>query len=142
MQMRAFTRSLMVCALVSLSSLAHEQQTGVVSGHVTLDGKSSEGVEVVLLAASNERRRMQVARTKTDADGRFRLNVETEGRYQVVPFAPAYVLKNAPNTDDEVTVKPGQEISDVNFALVPGGVITGKVLTPDGRPAIAERIML
>ena len=141
--MRVFTRSLIVCALACLStSLTHAQQTGVVSGHVTLDGKSSEGVEVVLLASSNERRRMQVARTKTDADGRFRLNVETEGRYQVVPFAPAYVLKNAQNADDEITVKPGQEISDVNFALVPGGVITGKVLTPDGRPAIAERIML
>src|ERR1051325_2416026 len=140
--MRAYIRSLLVCALACLSSSVHAQQTGVVSGHITLDGKSSEGVEVVLLVASNERRRLQVARTRTDADGRFRLNVESEGRYQVVPFAPAYVLKNAPNTDNELTVKPGQEISDVDFALVPGGVITGKVLTPDGRPAIAERIML
>src|ERR1041384_8565317 len=119
--MRAFIRSLIVCALACLStSMTHAQQTGVVSGHVTLDGKSSEGVEVVLLVASNERRRMQVARTKTDADGRFRLNVESEGRYQVVPFAPAYVLKNAPNTDNETTVKPGQEKTTTQFALLPG----------------------
>ena len=132
----------MFCAVACLSPLAHAQQTSVVSGHVTLDGKTSEGVEVVLLADSNERRRTQVARTRTDTEGRFRLNVETEGRYQVVPFAPAYVLSNAQSTGNEITVKPGQEITGIDLALVSGGVITGKILTPDGRPAIAERIML
>jgi len=132
----------MFCAVACLSPLVHAQQTAVVSGHITLDGKTSEGVEVLLLANGNELRRTQVARTRTDAEGRFRLNVETEGRYEVVPFAPAYVLPNAQNTDNQITVKPGQEISGIDFALVPGGVISGKVLTPDGRPAIAERIMV
>ena len=140
--MQVFTRAFIFCAVACLSSLAHAQQTGVVSGHITLDGKTAEGVEVVLLADSTERRRTQVAKTRTDAEGRFRLNVETEGRYQVVPFAPAYVLSNAQNTGNEITVKPGQEITGIDLALVSGGVITGKVLTPDGRPAIAERITI
>ncbi|HEX7330238.1 MAG TPA: carboxypeptidase-like regulatory domain-containing protein [Pyrinomonadaceae bacterium] len=127
----------MFCAIACLSPLVHAQQTGVVSGHVTVDGKTAEGVEVLLVANTAEQRRTQVAKTRTDAEGRFRLNVESEGRYQVVPFAPAYVASNT-----EITVKPGQEITGIDFALVPGGVITGKVLTPDGRPAIAERITL
>ena len=47
---------------------------------------------------------------------------------------------NAHSVAKVITVVPGEEIKDVDFALVPGGVITGRVLTPEGRPAIAERI--
>jgi len=116
-----------------------QQQAGVVSGRVVLDGKTSTSVEVVLLTEGNERR-TEIARTSTDAEGRFRLNVEEAGRYRVMPFAPAYVSSNAQSVAKVITVTPGEEIKDVDFALVPGGVITGHVLTPDGRPAIAERI--
>lgn len=126
----------LVCAV----SFAHaQQQAGVVSGRVVLDGKTSTSVEVVLLTEGNERR-TEIARTSTDAEGRFRLNVEEAGRYRVMPFAPAYVSSNEQSVAKVITVAPGEEIKDVDFALVPGGVITGHVLTPDGRPAIAERI--
>src|ERR1044072_6296250 len=116
-----------------------QQQPGVVSGRVVLDGKTSTSVEVVLLTEGNERR-TEIARTSTDVDGRFRLNVEEAGRYRVMPFAPAYVSSNAESVAKVITVAPGEEIKDVDFALVVGGAITGHVLTPDGRPAIAERI--
>ena len=116
-----------------------QQQAGAVSGRVMLDGKTSTSVEVVLLTDGNERR-TEIARTSTDAEGRFRLNIEAAGRYRIMPFAPAYVSSNADGIAKVITVAPGEEIKDVDFALVPGGVITGRVLTPDGRPAIAERI--
>lgn len=116
-----------------------QQQVGVVSGRVVLDGKTSTSVEVVLLTDGNERR-TEIARTSTDAEGRFRLNVEEAGQYRVMPFAPAYVSSNAQSVAKVITVAPGEEIKDVDFALVPGGVITGHVLTPDGRPAIAEHL--
>jgi len=126
--------------LACLVTVAHaQQQVGVVSGRVVLDGKTSTSIEVVLLTEGNERR-TEIARTSTDAEGRFRLNVEEAGRYRVMPFAPAYVSSNEQSVAKVITVAPGEEIKDVDFALVPGGVITGRVLTPDGRPAIAERI--
>src|SRR5215470_15889458 len=126
--------------LACMATLAQaQQQVGVVSGKVVLDGKTSTSVEVVLLTEGNERR-TEIARTSTDAEGRFRLNVEEAGRYRVMPFAPAYVSSNEQGVAKVITVVPGEEIKDVDFALVPGGVITGHVLTPDGRPAIAERI--
>ena len=129
-----------VVILACASSLVQaQQQAGVVSGRVMLDGKTSTSVEVVLLTEGNERR-TEIARTSTDAEGRFRLSVETAGRYRVMPFAPAYVSSNAHSIAKVITVVPGEEIKDVDFALVPGGVITGRVLTPEGRPAIAERI--
>lgn len=126
---------ILVCAAVGQA----QQQVGVVSGKVVLDGKTSTSVEVVLLTEGNQRR-TEIARTSTDAEGRFRLNVEEAGRYRVMPFAPAYVSSNEQGVAKVITVAPGEEIKDVDFALVPGGVITGHVLTPDGRPAIAERI--
>ena len=125
----------LLLACVSLLAQA-QQQAGVVSGRVVLDGKTSTSIEVVLLTEGNERR-TEIARTSTDAEGRFRLNVEEAGRYRVMPFAPAYVSSNAQSVAKVITVGPGEEIKDVDFALVPGGVITGHVLTPDGRPAIA-----
>src|SRR6185369_6710580 len=131
-----------VMLIAGALSLVHaQQQAGVVSGRVVLDSKTSTSVEVVLLTEGNERR-TELARTSTDAEGHFRLNVEEAGRYRVMPFAPAYVSSNEQSIAKVITVAPGEEIKDVDFALVPGGVITGHVLTPDGRPAIAERIMV
>ncbi|HKG47216.1 MAG TPA: SpaA isopeptide-forming pilin-related protein [Pyrinomonadaceae bacterium] len=129
----------MALLLACASFVQAQQQAGVVSGRVVLDGKTSSSVEVVLLSDGNERR-TEIARTSTDAEGRFRLSVEAAGRYRVMPFAPAYVSSNAQSVAKVITVAPGEEIKDVDFALVPGGVITGHVLTAEGRPAIAERI--
>jgi hypothetical protein len=135
--MRCLWVVMLIAGAVSL--VQAQQQVGVVSGRVVLDGKTSTSVEVVLLTEGNERR-TEIARTSTDAEGHFRLNVEEAGRYRVMPFAPAYVSSNEQSVAKVITVALGEEIKDVDFALVPGGVITGHVLTPDGRPAIAERI--
>ncbi len=141
--MHAFARAaLTFCALVCASPSADaQQQGGVVSGRVTLDGKTSTGVEIVLLTDGNQRR-TGVAKTLTDAEGRFRLNVDHPGRYRVMPVAPAYVSSNAQSLAKVITIVPGEEITGTDFALRRGGVITGQIMTPDGRPAIAERIML
>jgi hypothetical protein len=142
--MHAFARAALIfCVLACASASAHaqQQQGGIVSGRVTLDGKASAGVEVVLLSDTNERRAL-FGKTFTDAEGRFRLNVEAAGRYRVTPLAPAYVAPDALSVTRAITVAPGEEITGTDFALVRGGVITGRITAPDGRPAIAERIML
>ena len=141
MKLQMYKKLIQCCVVIfaCASSIQAQQQAAVVSGRVVLDGKTSTSVEVVLLSEGNERR-TEIARTSTDAEGRFRLNVEAAGRYRVMPFAPAYVSSNAHTVAKVITVAPGEEIKDVDFALVPGGVITGRVLTPEGRPAIAERI--
>src|ERR1044072_224352 len=118
--MHAFARAAIIfCSLACASPSAYvRQQGGGVSGRVTLDGKTAAGVEVVLLTDGNERR-LEVAKTLTDAEGRFRLSVERAGRYRIMPFAPAYVSPNAQNVARVVTVAPGDEIADIDFALVP-----------------------
>lgn len=134
--------ALTLCAVACAASLVHAQQEpGVVSGRVTLDGKTAATVEVVLLNEGNERR-TELAKTSTDAEGRFRLNVEQAGRYRVMPLAPAYVSSNPQSVAKVITIAAGEEVKEIDFALVLGGVITGQVRAPDGRPAIAERLTL
>lgn len=103
-----------------------QQQGAVVSGRVTLDGKTSAGVEVLLLTDGVERRNA-VGKTLTDAEGRFRLNVEAAGRYRVLAVSPAYVSPNAQSIAKVITVAPGDKLKDTDFALVRGGVITGQM---------------
>lgn len=129
-----------LCALAGAASLVQaQQQPGIVSGRVTLDGKTAATVEVVLLTERSERR-TELAKTSTDAEGRFRLNVAQAGRYRVMPLAPAYVSANPQSVAKVITITPGEEVKDIDFTLVPGGIITGQVRAPDGRPAIAERL--
>jgi hypothetical protein len=141
--MHAFVRAALIfCILACAAQSAGAQQPGgVVSGRVTLDGKASAGVEIVLLPDNNGPR-TQLAKTSTDAEGRFRLNVEYAGRYRIMPVASAYVSTDAQSLARVITVAPGDDVTGTDFALRRGGVITGQILTPDGRPAIAERIML
>lgn len=138
-----FFLGMVLAGVAALPAYARQQQQqgAVVSGRVTLDGKTSAGVEVVLLTDGVERRNA-VGKTLTDAEGRFSLNVEAAGRYRVVAVSPAYVSPNAQGIAKVITVAPGDELKDTDFALVRGGVITGQIMTPDGRPAVAERIML
>ncbi len=139
--MHAFAyAALILCAVACAAPLAHAQP-GVVSGRVTLDGKTAATVEVVLLTEGNERG-TELAKASTDAEGRFRLNVEQAGRYRVMPLAPAYVSSNPQSVAKVITVAPGEEIKEIDFTLVLGGVISGQVRAPDGRPAIAERLTL
>ncbi len=139
--MHAFAyAALILCAVACAAPLAHAQP-GVVSGRVTLDGKTAATVEVVLLTEGNERG-TELAKASTDSEGRFRLNVEQAGRYRVMPLAPAYVSSNPQSVAKVITVAPGEEIKEIDFTLVLGGVISGQVRAPDGRPAIAERLSL
>ena len=141
--MHAFARAaLFFCALACASTSAFaRQQPSLVSGRLTLDGKPMAGVDVILLT-DGDARRAEVARSSTDADGRFRLKVERPGRFRLLPSSPAYVPANPQSAARVVTLAPGDEISNADFSLVRGGVITGRITAPNGRPAIAERIIL
>ncbi len=138
--MHAFARAaLFFCALACASTSAFaRQQPSLVSGRLTLDGKPVAGVDVILFT-DGDARRAEVARSSTDADGRFRLSVERPGRFRLLPSAPAYVPANPESAARVITLAPGDGVSNADFSLVRGGVITGQITAPNGRPAIAER---
>ena len=140
-------------ALLALLCLAHaaaapgaSAQTGApgsVSGRVRDGERGAAGVNVVLLLNEPPRFR-QVARARTDADGHYLLSNVAPGRYQIMPVAPVYVLKDAPvemwPPGRSLTLLAGEAVSDVDFSVERGGVITGRVTDEGGNPVIAEPV--
>jgi protocatechuate 3,4-dioxygenase beta subunit len=75
----------------------------------------------------------------TDADGNYRLANITAGTYQLTIAAPAYVP--ADRADRKVVVLGEDEnVDNINFSLVRGGVITGKITDAEGRPVIQHQV--
>jgi protocatechuate 3,4-dioxygenase beta subunit len=89
------------------------------------------------------------ARTKTDSAGRYQLRDLPAGKMIIAPKAPAMVGANDDEegttkrrVETEVSLDESEALKDVNFSMTRGGVITGRITTEDGRPVIAQPVML
>jgi hypothetical protein len=105
---------------------------------VALESPINLGVEVM----DTQRRPVT---TKTDGDGRYRLTGIAAGYYLVWPRAMAYAMPSeglSGRAGKTVNLSDGEQVEGVDFALAPGGVITGKVTDHLGRPVIAQRMSL
>ncbi|MEW6125494.1 MAG: carboxypeptidase regulatory-like domain-containing protein [Acidobacteriota bacterium] len=122
---------------------------GVISGRVTIDGKPAQGIIVVALPDDSDIRafRQFVAKgvpfpkVSTNDDGTFRFNGIEAGRYKLSVHAPTmlYVVgQDNESIDKTFTVGKDDVIENINFALIRGGVITGRVIDADGKPVIGE----
>jgi uncharacterized surface anchored protein len=77
------------------------------------------------------------ATTVTDSGGRFAFRNLQPGRYRVFAAHPEYVsipsgTRNAPASEVELTVRPGQATTDIFLAMVPKGAISGHVYDRSG----------
>lgn len=155
--MQALARKILLFALLlSLQTLATAQSnqpppksdkehTGSISGRVTLSGKPLVGVAVILVDQSQSTRQTQVARTTTDQEGRYQLTSIPEGSYSVHPLMLAYVEANQggePRSASQIALEEGESVDGIDFSLVPGGVITGRVVDADNRPIIGAHVQM
>lgn len=119
---------------------------GAVVGRVmTGDGKPAASVAVLLAVADYNAR--EIARTKTDAEGRYRIANVPAGRYRVRALAPAFTSpeERAGRGDiytpgKNVNVGANETVEGVDLTLVRGGVITGRVTNSEGKPVVAEQV--
>lgn len=135
-----------VCLAATLFAQAPAKQPapktprGSVSGRVTIKDKPAPGVWVGLRRADGMNPWEQGLRAMTDADGAYRITNVAAGSYMIVPSTPAYVSSTSPYALKPVVVNEDENVEDVNFSLVRGGVITGKVTDADGRPVIQMQV--
>lgn len=118
---------------------------GTISGRVTIKDKAAAGIVVGVRKAnrSSPFTNEPFTKTNTDQDGNYRITNLPAGSYEVVPSAPAFVLGGVTNIKRKnVIIGEDETIEDINFALVRGGVITGRVTDGDGRPAIQQGVQL
>jgi hypothetical protein len=125
-----------------------------IQGRVTLDGKPAPGITVALLrpqdgSMENNYRHGHgfgevKSRTTTDRDGNYSFNNVPPGDGMVFVFGPTL---SAPSPSAGwsmraklVFVGDGETVTGMDFALVRAGVITGRVTTADGQPAISASV--
>jgi protocatechuate 3,4-dioxygenase beta subunit len=138
---------LCVAAVCVLAQASQAAGTGTITGRVMVGDKPAPGVTVLLLQLNQYGPdRKPVARSATDADGQFRLMNIAAGRYAVVPVAPAFVspasVMSYGSQGKNVDLAEGEVIDKIDFTLVRGGVVTGRVTDADNRPVIGENVRL
>jgi hypothetical protein len=126
--------------------------TGTVSGRVTIKGKGASGVVVALRQNEFTPQPTPSQKATTDQDGKYRITDIPAGNYQISPIAPAFVLSDLNNSGlnnygsrgmgKSLVIAEGEDVESIDFALVRGGVITGKVIDAEGRTPIEEPITL
>lgn len=122
-----------------------KKPTGSVSGHITVKGKAKAGIVVGVRVGDFGSPAAPLSKATTDQDGNYRITDLPAGNYQIAPVAPAYVvpeLNSSGQRAKALILSEGEQVEGIDFSLVRGGVITGKVSFPDGRPVIEERITM
>jgi len=120
-------------------------RSGVIAGRVTAHGKGLPDVTVTLLSSGFGGQGQDLPQVKTDAEGNYRITYVPMGSYIVTPVAPVYVVPGAGRATfarDPVVITGGETIDGVDFSLVRGGVVTGKVLDTAGNPVVEQTISL
>lgn len=154
--MKFFARIFFIALIVVCSSanaFAQEQKTGSVVGRVTIDGRAAAGVIVLLSPISSDPvRRMELSltgasaiRTTTDENGNYHFSDVPAGRYRAAPYTLSLIAapdSKSSESEREITVTDDQTLEGIDFALIRGGVITGRVTDANGRPLIHETISL
>lgn len=118
---------------------------GTISGKVTFHGKALPGIIIALRRADGDSQFSPSARATSAPDGSYSLRGVRRGRWLVIPYAPAFVAatQDFRSTGGKmIVVAAGESVADVDFDLLGGGVITGRVTDSDGRSVIEERLSL
>ncbi len=152
--------ALTVCVFAQANQSSTKTGAGSVSGTVKLGDAPASGIPMTLLPEQTGGRgggqggrnappqqsnpEEGIIRASTDENGQYRFLNVAAGRYRVIPMAEAMVVTSADSraVGTSVSVGEGQSVAQIDFALAPGGVITGRISDHAGRPVIAQRINL
>jgi protocatechuate 3,4-dioxygenase beta subunit len=148
--MRSLARAAFILAALVTPTLRADAQapraqgTAVITGRVTVGGRGAAGVTLALYRLEFGLDRSAITSGKTDAEGNYRLTNVPAGRFNVLALAPAYIgpSEGPFGLGRVVNVAEGEAVEKLDFALVRGGVITGRVRDADGSPVIGERVQL
>lgn len=128
--------------------------TAAIAGIVKLGEAPAVGITLALIPDQGTspgqpqrqggQQQQKTLQATTDDKGQYQFANLAAGRFRVMLLTETLVPASGdPRAGGvSVTVSDGQAVSQVNFALSPGGVITGRVTDHQGRPVIAERINL
>jgi protocatechuate 3,4-dioxygenase beta subunit len=114
---------------------------GSISGRITIKEKGVAGVLVALRKNEIQMPYDPVQKAITDPDGFYRITSVAPGNYEVFPTLPAFVPAERRDVRSKlVLVGEDDNVEGINFSMVRGGVITGRITDADGRPLIQQQV--
>jgi len=123
------------------TSLTKVLKAGSVSGKITVKGKGLAGIGVSLRRPDYNPFET-LPRATTDQDGNYKLTNISPGPYNLIVSAPAFVSADEVGFGRSIVVGEGDNIESINFSVVKGGVITGKIVDAEGHPAVQQQVRL
>src|SRR5258705_8370268 len=132
-----------LCSSLCLAQTPAKEASASIAGHVTIRGKAAPGITMVATLRNSFFDNKTVAKTTTDEDGNYKLTGLTAGQFTILPLARAYVVDSGTaykEASQSVNVAEGEAISKIDFVLVRGGVVTGRITDAEGHPLIGERV--
>jgi len=142
------------CIILLLSTVIFAQAQSAVdkisgatiTGKVIIKGKGAPGVVVVLVLNAEGNQRITRYRAFTDDTGTYRITNVSPGNYRAETAAPGFIaVDESPSPFGKsvrLLINKDETVDNINFELVRGGVITGKVTDSDGRPLIEEAVSI
>ncbi len=134
-----FLLAVSVCVIAEAQNEALKK-TGSISGKVTLKGNGVPGITVGAVGNRSNFGRSRFGAV-TDSQGNYRISGLPAGTYELTPAAPQFVLASV-NSSKNVIVDEGENLDGIDFTLLRGGVISGKVTNAEGQPLIEEPVHL
>jgi protocatechuate 3,4-dioxygenase beta subunit len=144
--MRTIKRLLRILSVVCLCAAFCGAQgpakdtSASISGRVTIGGKAAAGVTIVATVSHSYFDNKTVAKATSDEDGNYKLTGLAAGRFTILPLAKSYLVLGGSPYREGVNVAEGEAITKIDFPLVRGGVITGRITDSEGHPLIGERV--
>lgn len=147
--MRSSTRQAIACifAIFSVAIIANAQTTpkepgATISGKVTVKGQGVPGVFVALRQSDRHSGAREYSGLKgvSDSDGNYRIANVPPGSYRIVTAAKAFIAADESQSEKVLIINKGDTIEHIDFALVRGAVITGKVIDAEGHPIVEESV--
>jgi len=117
-----------------------QEQVGLcrISGMVVTAGAAEPLRKARLRLQSTVDRSSTISAT-TNLEGRFELSGIAPGRYKLYVTRVGYVTqvygqRKPSDPGADLTLRPGQDIKDLIFRMIPWGVIAGRIMDEDGEP--------
>ena len=148
--MRSSTRQAIACifAILNVTVVVSAQTTAVkepgatITGKVTIKGQGVPGIIVAI--RQNERttggREYSGPKGVSDNNGNYRIANVPPGSYRILPVSNAFVTAGESDSEKVLIVNKGDTIEHIDFAMIRGAVITGKVVDAEGRPIVEEYV--
>src|SRR5690349_7967527 len=127
-RIRRIAAGVIAGVLIMANAVGAQEKTGTasVSGKVTVKNKGVAGIVVLASEQSPRPWSRSTYRATTDQTGTYRITNLPAGTYAVGPITPTFAFEDE-RFNSSVVLNEGETVEDINFSMLPGGVITGKI---------------